>query len=197
MERAGPAAAPAAVGRPKTLTERPLDVLYLAYFGIHLLASIAIDAQLTYPPYSQRLFPEPLRKVLQDYLTSSKDPFLLAAAESSPEHVWFRVLLASETVFQIPCFVVGIWGLWNDEKRTYPLMVAYGTLAASSTLQCICSVLYGKDGSGLTSAQVGGLLQNYIPFCIIPTLLTVDMILRTVKLLPSTPAIHKEHGKEQ
>lgn len=102
-------------GRPKTLTERPLDVLYLAYFGIHLLASLAIDAQLTYPPYSQRLFPEPLRKVLHDYLTSSKDPFLLAAAAGSKEHVWFRVLLASETFLQIPCFVVAIWGLLNGE----------------------------------------------------------------------------------
>lgn len=103
--------------RPHTLTERPLDVLYLAYFGIHLLASVAIDAQLTYLPYSQRLFPEPLRKVLQDYLTTSKDPFLLAAEARSAEHVWFRVLLASETLFQIPCFGVAIWGLLNGEFR--------------------------------------------------------------------------------
>ena len=101
--------------RPQTLTERPLDVLYLAYFGIHLLASLAIDAQLTYPPYSQRLFPAPLRKVLQNYLTTSKDPFLLAAAAGSKDHVWFRVLLASETVFQIPCFVLSIWGLLNGK----------------------------------------------------------------------------------
>ncbi|KAJ1027166.1 hypothetical protein NDA18_003180 [Ustilago nuda] len=174
--------------RPRTLTERPLDVLYLAYFGIHLIASIAIDAQLTYPPYSQRLFPEPLRKVLQDYLTTSKDPFLLAAEARSANHVWFRVLLASETLFQIPFFVVAIWGLLNDEKRTYPLMVVYGTLAASSTLQCICSVLLGSDAIGLSPAQIRGLLQNYVPFCLIPTLLTVDMMLRIVHLLPITPA---------
>ncbi|SPC67171.1 uncharacterized protein UHOD_02780 [Ustilago sp. UG-2017b] len=174
--------------RPRTLTERPLDVLYLAYFGIHLIASIAIDAQLTYPPYSQRLFPEPLRKVLQDYLTTSKDPFLLAAEARSANHVWFRVLLASETLLQIPFFVVAIWGLLNDEKRTYPLMVAYGTLAASSTLQCICSVLLGSDAIGLSPAQIRGLLQNYVPFCLIPTLLTVDMMLRIVHLLPITPA---------
>ncbi|SAM81214.1 uncharacterized protein UBRO_02780 [Ustilago bromivora] len=174
--------------RPRTLTERPLDVLYLAYFGIHLIASIAIDAQLTYPPYSQRLFPELLRKVLQDYLTTSKDPFLLAAEARSANHVWFRVLLASETLLQIPFFVVAIWGLLNDEKRTYPLMVAYGTLAASSTLQCICSVLLGSDAIGLSPAQIRGLLQNYVPFCLIPTLLTVDMMLRIVHLLPITPA---------
>ncbi|TKY87285.1 hypothetical protein EX895_003962 [Sporisorium graminicola] len=185
----------AAASRPRTLTERPLDVLYLAYFGIHLFASLAIDAQLTFPPYSQRLFPEPLRKVLQDYLTSSKDPFLLAAERASPEHVWFRVLLASETVFQIPCFVVAIWGLLNDEKRTYPLMVCYGTLAASSTLQCICSVLFGSDGRSLSSSQKAGLLQNYVPFCLIPTLLTVDMMLRIVGLLaPSPPSVVVKDG---
>lgn len=120
MDRKQSTSAPtsaSAVARPKTLTERPLDVLYLAYFAIHLVASIAIDAQLTFPPHSQRLFPEPLRKVLQDYLTSSQDPFLLAAAAKSADHVWFRVLLASETVFQIPCFVVAIWGLLTGEYR--------------------------------------------------------------------------------
>lgn len=101
----------------RTLSDRPLDVLYIAYFGIHLAASLAIDAQLTYPPYSQRLFPEPLRKVLQDYQLSSKDPFLLAAERGSAEHVWFRVLLLSETLFQVPCFVVAIWGLMNGELR--------------------------------------------------------------------------------
>lgn len=101
--------------RARTLTERPIDVLYLAYFGIHLVASLAIDAQLTYPPYSQRLFPKALRNVLQDYLTTSRDPFLLAAQRRSSDHVWFRVLLASETVFQIPCFVVALWGLWKGE----------------------------------------------------------------------------------
>ena len=31
--------------------------------------------------------------------------------------------------------------------------------AASSTLQCICSVLFGSDGNGLSSKQVAGLLQ--------------------------------------
>lgn len=120
--------------RPRTLTERPLDVLYLAYFGIHLIASIAIDAQLTYPPYSQRLFPEPLRKVLQDYLTTSKDPFLLAAEARSANHVWFRVLLASETLLQIPFFVVAIWGLLNGELEGHSrrwTSSALGTDAAS------------------------------------------------------------------
>ncbi len=97
--------------RRRSLTDRPLDVLYLAYFGIHLAASLAIDGQLTYPPYSQRLFPEPLRKVLQDYLVSSKDPFLLAVERGSPEHVWFRVLLMSEAVFSGAVFCSGHLGV--------------------------------------------------------------------------------------
>lgn len=121
-----PSTAASAAHRPRTLTERPLDVLYLAYFTIHLFASLAIDAQLTYPPSSQRLFPEPLRKVLQDYLTTSSDPFLLAAERGSSDHVWFRVLLVSETVFQIPCFVVSIWGLLNGESGLRTLQIGGG-----------------------------------------------------------------------
>lgn len=121
-----------ATARRQALASRPLDILYLTYFVIHLLASIAIDAQLTYPPYSQRLFPEPLRKVLADYLTSSKDPFLLAAARGSADHVWFRVLLTSEAVFQIPCFVVAIWGLIHGESMDF-LMIFW---TARSLLTC-------------------------------------------------------------
>lgn len=110
----GAAAAPM---RAKALTERPLDMLYLAYFVVHLVASIAVDAQLSYSPYSQRLFPQALRQVLEDYLVSSKDPFLLAAERGSSDHVWFRVLLTSEAVFQIPCFLVAIWGILKGECR--------------------------------------------------------------------------------
>lgn len=116
------------LGRP--MSERRIDILYLAYFAIHLFASLAIDAQLTYPPYSQRLFPKPLQTVLKDYLMTSKDPFLLAALAKSPAHVWFRALLSSETFLQVPCFLVGIWGLWNGEysersDRMYKISAAH------------------------------------------------------------------------
>lgn len=102
--------------QPRSLWKRRLDILYLVYFAIHLFASLAIDAQLTYPPFSQRLFPKPVQTVLKDYLVASKDPFLLAALAKSPAHVWFRALLSSETFLQVPCFLVGIWGLWKGES---------------------------------------------------------------------------------
>lgn len=71
-----------------------------------------------------------------------------------------------------------------------------GSTAASSTLQCICSLVFGSDGSGLTSLQIWTLLQNYIPFCLIPTLLTLDMIARLQALL-STEATEKAHAKDE
>ncbi|KAJ1028474.1 hypothetical protein NDA16_001640 [Ustilago loliicola] len=71
---------------------------------------------------------------------------------------------------------------WNVGGPSVPMNTA------SSTLQCICSVLFGSDGIGLTSAQIRGLLQNYVPFCMIPTLLTVDMVLRIIQLLSVPPA---------
>ena len=108
---------PLSLTRRRKVTDRPLDVLYLSYFVIHLLASIAIDAQLTYPPFSQTLFPQTLQDVLKGYLSDSKDPFLLAALDRSPQHVWFRALLSSETFLQIPCFILGIAGLWKGKLR--------------------------------------------------------------------------------
>lgn len=96
--------------------------------------------------------------------------------------------------------------------------------ATSSTLQCIFSVVYGSDGSGLTSMQIRALLQyvstrsiavlvqtaadtssngstrrtvnrNYIPFCLIPMMLTLDMMMRIVGLLSKDEPVVEAQGK--
>ena len=99
-------------GRGRGRGERILDTLYLAYFGVHLVASALIDAQLALPA---SLFPGAVQRVLADYLRDSGDPFLGGLARKDASVTWFRVLLLSETFVQIPCFVVGIYGLAAGE----------------------------------------------------------------------------------
>ena len=101
-----------AQARGRGRRERILDTLYLAYFGVHLVASALIDAQLALPA---SLFPGAVQRVLADYLRDSGDPFLGGLARKDAAVTWFRVLLLSETFVQIPCFVVGIYGLAAGE----------------------------------------------------------------------------------
>ncbi|GAC92710.1 hypothetical protein PHSY_000265 [Pseudozyma hubeiensis SY62] len=197
--------------KARSRTERALDVLYLVYFGIHLAASIAVDAQLTYPPYSQRVFPESLRKVLRDYMTQSSDPFLAAAERASKDHVWFRVLLGRITP-----------GMFADEPPESPLArqphpqrfnasaASYSDRTEASSRRLKLVACYSKCQSSpavfqllhlqerltcISFPSIVNRCRNYVPFCIIPTLLTFDMMLRIVRLLPPPPATVKS-GKE-
>ncbi|EPQ26195.1 uncharacterized protein PFL1_06131 [Pseudozyma flocculosa PF-1] len=183
--------------RPRPLLSRRLDTLYVVYFSIHLAASVLIDAQLSLVPYTPRLYPAPVRAALSFYLEAFKDPFLLALARQDAAYTWFHALVVSEVVVQLPLFVVGIVALRRDDVRVYPLLVAYGTLAASSTMQCIASLVFGNDGIGLTPKEVLGLLQNYVPFCILPAVLCVDMSMRIIRLLPSPPSPASQHKKDR
>ncbi|KAN0061532.1 hypothetical protein ACQY0O_006379 [Thecaphora frezii] len=177
---------------PTPLLSRPLDALYVSYFSIHLLASLLIDAQLSLVPYSQLLYPAPLRSLLRFYLETFHDPFLTALSNCDAAYTWFHTLILTEVVFQIPLFVVAIVALKRQDRRVYPLLVAYGTLAASSTLQCIASLVWGHEAATLTKTQLFGLLQNYVPFCLLPTLLCVDMTWRIICLLPSPTTLERK-----
>ncbi|PWN48013.1 hypothetical protein IE53DRAFT_389821 [Violaceomyces palustris] len=162
------------------LTKRPMDLIYLAFFTVHLAASLCVDLQCMFDRPSD-VFPKALTSTLEDYLSTSNDPFLLGAW--SPRYSWFTVSLLTEIFFQMPCFCVGIYGLYKDDKRTYPLLIAYGMLATFSAVQCIFTVLHGEERQVLSDSNVSGLLKNYLPFAVIPAILTVDLILRTTKLI--------------
>lgn len=50
----------------------------------------------------------------KDYLRDSNDPLVQSVWLES--HRWFLVSVISEMLLQVPCFVLGIIGLWNSES---------------------------------------------------------------------------------
>lgn len=45
----------------------------------------------------------------------TRDPILLGAVNNDPTFGWLKCFSWLEAGFQVPCFVVGLWGLWNSE----------------------------------------------------------------------------------
>jgi hypothetical protein len=94
-------------GLRRPLASRPLDILWIAFFALHLSASLLIDSQAFVP---RRLVPAPLSRLLQQYLADSRDPLITAALRRDPSYAWFITALALELCVQCPAFAAGIWG---------------------------------------------------------------------------------------
>ncbi|PPQ73236.1 hypothetical protein CVT26_015039 [Gymnopilus dilepis] len=174
------------------LTARPLDLLYVAFFGIHLIATLVVDLQYFYPAW---LVPGWMRALLDFYIGMSKDPLVggVDGAFGGSEHlVWFKTFLALEAVFQAPVFVLGFRALRRGSKSIYPLLILYGASSATTTLACITTILQTPQTTPETLAQ--GivsvttqerlmLLSSYVPFFLVPFIMAVDMTLRVSKLV--------------
>ncbi|WFD33392.1 hypothetical protein MCUN1_000205 [Malassezia cuniculi] len=119
--------------------------------------------------------------VLKYYIEQSNDPLLPHAWE--PRYAWFRMAVLSEFLVQVPAFTLGIWAMWTDNKRAYPWLICYGTLASFTTLQCLATVLLGPERTQLSTANLQMILQNYIPFMLIPLAIAIDLGMRTTCLL--------------
>lgn len=136
------------------LHKRYVDLIFFVYFAFHLLASALVDIQGLVP---SNYVPAVLRDVLQDYLEKSADP--LIPSTWLPNYIWFRMSLLSEFVIQVPAFLLGMYALWHDDRRIYPLLVVYGAIASFTTLQCIATVIMGTERASLTDANLAFLLQ--------------------------------------
>ncbi|PWN18272.1 hypothetical protein BCV69DRAFT_252913 [Microstroma glucosiphilum] len=160
---------------------RPLDWLYIVFFAIHFLASILVDGQYFYP---RSVVPASLSQIKADYIRDSADPLLPRLGK--PDAAWFTAAVVLELVLQCPTFLVGIWCLFRNDRRVYPLLAAYATLGSSSTLFCLVQALHGPASAALTAANRQSLAGAYGPFLAVPSVLMVDMIARSTTIIANT-----------
>jgi len=173
------------------LSSRPIDLAYFLFFVIHIPATLLIDCQAIWP---KQLVPKALQLLPPWYVGMSGDPLIGGAMEilsNGSELAWFKSFIYLEALFQLPVFVIGAYGLWRDSRGIYGLLVLYGASTCTTTFACIAAILDTPTTSAVTIAQKivsitpeqrAMLLFSYVPFCIIPLFLAVDMALRLQKL---------------
>ncbi|KAG2068758.1 hypothetical protein BDR04DRAFT_743332 [Suillus decipiens] len=194
------------------ITSRPLDLIYFAFFLVHIPATLLIDLQALYPPSVTPYF---IRALPQLYVQMSNDPLIggvLGMLGDSQPFVWFKTFLAIEALFQLPVFVLGARGLWRgetslsciclkrqcmpnqklDSRSIYVLLLIYGASTTTTTLPCLSVLLTTPITSAqtitdrvvsVTTSQRLLLLSSYIPFFVIPLVMTIDMASRLSKLV--------------
>ncbi|KAI0083842.1 transmembrane protein 6/97 [Irpex rosettiformis] len=181
----------------KPLRERPLDFAYFLFFALHIPATLLIDLQALYP---QSLVPGIIAQLPKFYISMSKDPLISGAFSGSDAFIWFRTFLTLEAIFQLPVFVLGMRGLLRGSRAIYVLLLIYGASTATTTLPCIAVVFTTPITSAETvAANIASisaeqrllLLTSYIPFFLMPLLITVDMASRVLTLVREGERVSK------
>ncbi|KAI0642316.1 transmembrane protein 6/97 [Trametes meyenii] len=187
------------------LSERPRDLVYFLFFAIHIPATFLIDLQALYPKQWVPIMVSGLPKF---YVDMSNDPLIGSAMgyfgrEQLEAFTWFRSFLMVEAFFQVPVFFVGLRGLWEGSTSIYILLLIYAASTTTTTLPCLTTILATPVSPtplaasiSLTAEQRLLLLSSYIPFFLVPLVMTLDMAFRLQKLLSSSGDTHKSTKQE-
>jgi len=121
------------------------------------------------------------------------------------------LLTYPHSFFQLPVFVIGALKLWQGRSAAvntscinltcflligspsiYPLLLMYGASTATAVLPCLAALVKTPITSAetiaagihsITPSQQRLLLWSYVPFLLIPLLITVDMAHRLSNLI--------------
>ncbi|KAI0741360.1 transmembrane protein 6/97 [Daedaleopsis nitida] len=192
------------------LAQRPRDLVYFLFFAIHLPATFLIDLQALYP---KTWVPSVVSSLPSYYVEMSNDPLIGSAmgyfGQSQFEaFTWFRSFLMVEAFFQVPVFLLGLRGLWRGSSSIYVLLLIYAASTTTTTLPCLAIILSTPVsptpltaaatetakavGLSVTADQRLLLLSSYIPFFLVPLVMTLDMAFRVQKLVNGGAAKSKE-----
>lgn len=150
-----------------------LDRIYLWYFIVHIPITILIDSCLVIPRESLL---DVQRSIIDFHITTNKD-FLL---EERP--LWLQVFGFFEMAWQLPFFFYAIRSIRHQDVRSYPFMIVYGLNAFLTSLVCFVYVIVEGPSHFLTIEEVSRLASLYVPYLILPFVLMVDYIRRSVLL---------------
>ncbi|KAI0675905.1 transmembrane protein 6/97 [Trametes maxima] len=185
------------------LSERPRDLVYFLFFAIHIPATFLIDLQALYP---KQWVPGVVSGLPKFYVDMSNDPLIGSAMgyfgrEQLEAFTWFTSFLTVEAFFQVPVFIIGLRGLWQGSTSIYVLLLVYAASTTTTTLPCLTTILATPVSPAplpnlisLTAEQRLLLLSSYIPFFLVPLVMTLDMAFRVQKLL--SPSGHAQKSSK-
>lgn len=131
---------------------RSVDILLLTFFSLVTTATVLIDSQTILPA---RLFPDPLRQLVDwysteygDYLVKDKPPFFVGC-------------VVLEMVIQCPLAIANIYGIIQGKRWFQTTSLIYGVCIATTMVPILADIMASDSASSK-------LLGIYIPFLIFP-----------------------------
>ncbi|CAE6415185.1 unnamed protein product [Rhizoctonia solani] len=185
----------------QSLNERPFDLLYFVFFVIHIPATLLMDLQAIVPP---GLLPSFFQIIPNFYLSISGDPLIAGAMglHGVPtQFTWFRTFIVIEGLFQLPLFFLGLYALKKDSPYTPILLMIYGSHVTTTVVPVLTTTLATPIAIiGITKAvpfasvstvQLAVLMASYIPFLVVPLVMTVDGARRMIQAVTRVQQLEK------
>eukprot|EP00850_Spirogloea_muscicola_P000354 SM000001S04756 [mRNA] locus=s1:2006109:2009344:+ [translate_table: standard] len=143
--------------RPARLRARPWDALLVAFFALHILTTVLVDAQLVLP--AER-FPAALQSLVRWHVATYKD-FLVGE-----KPLWFVSLVWCEVLFQLPFYVVAVYAFLYERSWIRVPAIVYAAHTATTMVPILTVILC----SSLSRADRLALTGVYLPFLVLPLL---------------------------
>ena len=153
----------------KPITQRPIDMLYLTFFIIHIPIILAVDITPFYPASMKPTWMTDLRTW---YIATYKDTSFISP---SP---WFTTFCALEAVYHLPISLWLVPAILRDDALVPLHLVIWSVETAVSTLVC-CAEAYGH--AGYSADDLKGLAGLYVPYLILAVITGVDCFFRVKK----------------
>jgi len=174
---------------------------------MHTFATIVVDLQAIYPPH---LVPSAMKDVVDYYLTTYNDPLIggvmgFFGSAKADSFNWFQTFVMMEAFFQLPVFLLGMRGLYKDSRAIYVLLLIYAASATTTTLPCLTTILatpvtpvssVDPNSISVTPAQRLSLLTSYVPFLVVPLLMTIDMGFRVLNMVRAASSMAEREKRK-
>ncbi|GAB5360493.1 hypothetical protein AAMO2058_000632900 [Amorphochlora amoebiformis] len=143
--------------RKQTMLGPPWRGVLLVYFATHVPITALIDSQAVLP---RHFFPEIIRRLLDWHITTHSDILM----ENKPN--WFRCLIWTEIVLQLPFFVLATWYLAKTrEFEIRYLFITYASHVTTTMVPILGTFLLEESLSWRTR---GVLIAIYCPYLVVP-----------------------------
>ncbi|KAH0831673.1 hypothetical protein FOPE_02890 [Fonsecaea pedrosoi] len=164
---------------PRPLSTRKLDMLYLAFFIVHVPIMFLVDLASILPSF----LVSPLSHTLLAYqLERFQDQFFV-----SPP-AWFTAYMWIEAVYHVPISLWMVWGLFNDHPLVPLHLLIFSLEVAVTTLTCVVDISSWK---GYSSAQKSDLYGLYVPYLVLACLMGVDAFVRVKRQILQSGGLEK------
>ncbi|EFW15200.1 hypothetical protein D8B26_004469 [Coccidioides posadasii str. Silveira] len=150
----------------KTQRQNAADVLYIAFFAIHLVVMFAVDLV---PLYPDSIRPAALDTLRDFYIDKYHDKFF-----SEPPQ-WFRAYILMEAFYHVPASILIIRGFLKEDAFVSVHLLVWAVQASLTTLTCLVDVW---DWTDRTFEEKSSLTLLYGPYLAFSVLAGLDMFCR-------------------
>ncbi|KAG5930308.1 hypothetical protein E4U42_002232 [Claviceps africana] len=171
------------------MSSRLRDNIYLPLIGVQLAGMLLLDLPPLLPKPLWQPASAPLHGIValrEWWAAVSGDPYFASFAQEP----WFEGFLYAEAFVQLPLTVYLVARLSSSRPRsgaTELAGLAYGCVTFMGALACCCDIWH------MAPERVGreqwGMLfwGTYLPFCVIPAVMAIDMYSRLLSRLQPSP----------